>query len=168
MPTTQEQIFLDLVRENAARLGKICRAYTRDADEQEDLRQEMLLQLWRSLPSFAGGSSAGTWLYRVALNTALAFTRRRSARRETALDDTDVASDNPRADEQLESEQRAEGLHEAIDRLGPIDKMLVAMLLDDRSYRDMADVLGMSESNVGVKLHRIKKTLATWLAREMA
>ena len=70
------------------------------------------------------------------------------------------------ADEQLESAERTRNLYAAIGRLDAIDKMLVTMYLDDKSYHDMADVLGISENNVGVKLHRIKKTLAAWLTEE--
>jgi RNA polymerase sigma-70 factor (ECF subfamily) len=168
--SSQEQVFLTLVRDNDARLRRICRVYARDADEQQDLHQEILVQVWRSLPSFAGGSSAGTWLYRVALNTALAYARRssqRSARRETTLlDDYDAQSSDIPADEQLEHAERMRSVYDAVARLDPIDKMLVTMHLDDKSYHEMAEVLGISESNVGVKLHRIKKALAAWLAKE--
>lgn len=167
MPHDLEQTFLQLVRENDARLWKICRVYAHDADARKDLYQDMLVQLWRSLPSFAGESLPGTWLYRVALNTALAQTRRNAVRRETPLDGhEELAADTPRADERLESAQRLERLYAAIDRLSDIDKVLVTMYLDEKSYRDMADVLGISESNVGVKLHRIKKELAGRLAEE--
>lgn len=170
MPTDREQTFLNLVRANAVRVRRICRVYAHEADEREDLQQEIFLQLWRSLPSFAGASSPATWLYRVALNTALSFSRRRSRRRETPLDEETVdathIADSPESDAPLETAERQERLYAAIDRLGGVDKMLVTMYLDDRSYREMADVLGISESLVGVKLHRLKKTLASRLAEE--
>ena len=82
MPHDLEQTFLQLVRDNDARLWNICRVYAPDDDARKDLHQDMLVQLWRSLPSFAGQSMPGTWLYRVALNTALAQRRRTAARRE--------------------------------------------------------------------------------------
>jgi RNA polymerase sigma-70 factor (ECF subfamily) len=167
VPHDIEQAFLQLVRENDARLWRICRLYARDADAQEDLYQDMLVQLWRSLPSFAGESLPGTWLYRVALNTALSERRRTATRRETPLDmHAKLAADAPRADERMESEQRVERLYAAIGRLSDIDKMLVTLYLDEKNYREMADILGISESNVGVKLHRIKSELAGELAEE--
>lgn len=170
MPTHREQQFLELVRANEARLRRICRVYTRDPESCKDLQQEILLQLWRSLPSFAGASSADTWLYRVALNTALSYSRRRPDRRETPLEldttDAEQSGESPTTDELLENAEQRERLYAAIDRLGSVDKMLVTMYLDDRSYRDMAEVLGVTENLVGVKLHRIKKSLAAWLARE--
>lgn len=166
MATEVERAFLELVRENDTRLRRICRVYAHSPDARQDLYQEILLQLWRSLPSFVGASSAATWLYRVALNTALARTRRGPERREVPLDDVHSPTEEAlSADiaERLDAAERSEQLEAAIARLNPIDKMLVTLYLDDRTYHEMADVLGISESNVGVKLHRIRKLLATWL-----
>jgi RNA polymerase sigma-70 factor (ECF subfamily) len=170
LESDRERNFLKLVRANEARVHCICRVYARDADERDDLRQEILLQLWRSLPSFAGASAPATWLYRVALNTALTFSRRRSRRRETPLDEDTLnaarAADAPELPARLESAEQHEQLWAAVNRLGSVDKMLVTMYLDDRSYREMAEVLGVSENVVGVKLHRIRKALAAKLAQE--
>ena len=167
MTPADDQAFLRLVRDNDTRLRRICRVYSRDADGQKDLYQDMLVQIWRSLPSFGGGSSADTWLYRVALNTALAHVRRRHARRETPLIDADDhVDDTEGVDERFDARQRVEQLYAAIDRLSAADKMLTMMYLDEKSYREMADVLGISESNVGVRLHRIRKELAGWLSEE--
>jgi RNA polymerase sigma-70 factor (ECF subfamily) len=145
--------------------------YARDVEARKDLYQEIMFQLWRSLPSFAGASSIDTWVYRVALNTALTHARRRSAHVETPLEDehleaADLAASLDPADDTLDLGEQSERLYGAIDRLGDVDRMLVAMYLDDRSYREMAEVIGISESHVGVKLHRIKKSLARWLAEE--
>ena len=171
MPTNHEQNFLTLVHENDGRLRHICRVYARDVEARKDLYQEIMFQLWRSLPSFAGASSIDTWVYRVALNTALTHARRRPARTETSLEDDHVDAEDPAtspdaADETLDLGEQSERLYAAIDRLGDVDRMLVTMYLDDRSYREMAEVIGISESHVGVKLHRIKKSLARSLAEE--
>ena len=169
MPTKHEQKFLTLVRENDGRLRHICRVYGRDAEARKDLYQEIMFQLWRSLPSFAGASSIDTWVYRVALNTALTHARRRPVHPETSLDEdhieaADLAAESAAADDTLDLSEQSERLYAAIDRLGEVDRMLVTMYLDDRSYREMAEVIGISESHVGVKLHRIKKSLARSLA----
>lgn len=165
---TDDQAFIRLVRENDMRLRRIARAYTRDVDTQKDLYQDMLVQLWRSFPSFAGDSSAGTWLYRVALNTALAHVRRHNTRHETPLDEAyDRADETSPVDERFDDRQRIERLYAAIDRLSAPDKMLTMMYLDEKSYREMADVLGITESNVGVRLHRIRKELAAWMSEEL-
>jgi len=144
--------------------------YARDVEAGKDLYQEIMFQLWRSLPSFAGASSIDTWVYRVALNTALTHVRRRSVHVETPLDEDHVEAadlvslDAP--DDTPDLGEQSDRLYAAIDRLGDVDRMLVTMYLDDRSYREMAEVIGISESHVGVKLHRIRKALARSLAEE--
>ena len=171
VPDTREVQFLTLVRDNEARLRRICRVYERDLDARKDLYQEIMFQLWRSWGSFTGASSIDTWVYRVALNTALTHVRRRSSRVETTLDEEHLESEalasplgNP--EDLLDLDEQSERLHAAIERLDGIDRMLVTMHLDGRSYREMADVIGITESHVGVKLHRIRKTLTRWLAKE--
>jgi RNA polymerase sigma-70 factor (ECF subfamily) len=170
VPTKHEHEFLALVRANEGRLRHICRVYARDVEGRKDLYQEIMFQLWRSLPSFAGASTIDTWVYRVALNTALTHARRRPDHVETPLDDDSEAGlstpSSEAADDVPDMREQSERLYAAVDRLNAVDRMLVTMYLDDRSYREMADVIGISESNVGVKLHRIKKVLARSLAEE--
>lgn len=172
MPDSRERQFLSLVHANDERLRRICRVYERDLDARQDLYQEIMFQLWRSLPSFTGASAVDTWMYRVALNTALAHVRRQSSRRETMLPaiehlESDTVASSLSADEgALELDEHSERLHAAIQRLDGIDRMLVTMQLDGRSYREIAEVIGITESNVGVKLHRIRKALARALAKE--
>jgi RNA polymerase sigma-70 factor (ECF subfamily) len=165
-----DEAFLKLVRENEARLRKICRVYATDADAEKDLYQDILVQLWRALPSFEGSSQPGTWLYRVALNTALAQKRQRTARESATLDESNPVWRNPipAPDESLEAKQRLARLYAAIARLDDVDKAVVMMYLDEKSHREIAEVLGITESYVGVKLHRIKKSMAAWLAEEAA
>ena len=165
-----DETFLKLVRENEARLRKICRVYATDADAEKDLYQDILVQLWRALPSFEGSSTPGTWLYRVALNTALGQKRQRAARERATLDAGDPVWRNriPAPDESLESKQRLERLYSAIARLNDVDKAVVMMYLDEKSHREIAEVLGITESYVGVKLHRIRKEMAAWLAEDAA
>ncbi len=165
-----EDLFLKLLRDNDARLRKICRVYAADAEGEKDLYQDILVQLWRALPSFDGSSQPGTWLYRVALNTALNQKRQRKARERATLDESDPIWQNriPTPEQSLESSQRLRRLYAAIARLDDVDKALVMMYLDEKSYREMAEVLGISESNVGVKLHRIRKEMAVWLSEDAA
>jgi RNA polymerase sigma-70 factor (ECF subfamily) len=168
---TRETQFLTVVRENEARLRRISRVYERDLDARKDLYQEIMFQLWRSLPSFIGGSSIETWVYRVALNTALAHARRRSSRSETTLEEEHLESETlalplGSSEDVIELDEQSERLHAAIERLDGIDRMLVTMQLDGRSYREMAEVIGITESHVGVKLHRIRKALARSLTEE--
>lgn len=161
----RERLFVTMIREYEARLRRICRTYAADEDGRNDLYQDILVQLWRALPSYAGDASAGTWLYRVALNTALDAVRRRTVRRQA--EPREVAAltgdDVPSPDEHIERDEGIERLYAAIDRLDEIDRALILLHLDERSYREIGEILGMSESNVGVRLHRAKKKLADWL-----
>jgi len=163
----REDDFVQLVRANEARLRSICRVYADDPEAERDLYQDILVALWRSFDTFDGrdDASPSTWLYRVALNTALSHERKQDVRAEATLDpDAPVWTDGvPPPNAQVERQDALDRLYAAIDRLDDIDKALVMMYLDDTPYAEMSDVLGISETYVGVKLHRIKKQLATWL-----
>lgn len=162
----KEADFLKLVRANEVRIRKICRVYADGPEARRDLYQDILVELWRSLRSFNGDSKQSTWLYRVALNTALNHARSRDIRSHRSVD-TDAStweSNQLYPDTQLEKKDRLDALYQAIDRLDPIDKALVTLYLEEVSYAEMARVLGITENHVGVKLHRVKKKLASQLA----
>ena len=157
-----EERFLDLLERNRARISRLCGAFSRNQPELEDLRSEVALQLWRSLPSFDGRSREDTWLYRVTLNCALLHSRRRG-RHPVAVPITEIAE--PRAlgelpDAELERHEASRRLREAVHRLAPADRGLLTLHLEQLPYREIAQVLGISENLVGVKLHRIRKRLA--------
>lgn len=164
----REARFRELVRENRARLRRIARAYAADRHDAEDLHQEILLEAWRSLDSYEGEARPGTWLYRVALNTALDHDRKLTARREARADEEDLprGSDFPRPDEWDDRRRRVERLYDAVDRLDEADRGLVVMYLDGCSYREMSAVMGITENYVGVKLHRLKEQLADMLTED--
>lgn len=136
---------------------KVVRAYAFTPHDRDDLFQEILTQVWNSIPQFRGGSAVTTWLYRVALNTALAWLRkeRRNRGRTQALDGSELVLATPaRA-----LNPRLDWLYEKIAQLDPIDRSLTLLMLDGFSYREMAETLGITESNVGVKINRIKAHL---------
>jgi RNA polymerase sigma-70 factor, ECF subfamily len=158
----RETLFRAWIEEHQAILTKVARIYAATREDQDDLVQEMLLQLWRSIPSFRGGAKPSTWIYRVALNAAFAWTRTETRRRRKSrpLAEAERVPDRA-ADPSSAEDNRAavERLYTAIRRLPPVDSSLVLLYLDGLGYREMSEVLGISESNVGVKLHRIKKQL---------
>lgn len=142
---------------------KVARAYTRTAEDCQDLAQEILLQAWLSLPKFAERASPATWFYRVALNTALSWNRderRRQSRQVPLLEFEDVCSQAPDSADALAHRELVEKLYAAIHQLPKPEVALVLLYLDGLSYRHMAEVLGITESNVGVKLNRAKKSLS--------
>jgi RNA polymerase sigma-70 factor, ECF subfamily len=156
--------FLALVNENRPRILKICRVYAWNREDQDDLYQEILVQIWRSLPSLKEAVHADTWLYRVALNTAITFLRKRAARGAAFTHSFDHEQIRRVADEQQgarpEDSAQLAAMYEAIAKLDEVEKALITLFLEDLSYEQMADVLGVSASHVGVMLHRAKKKLA--------
>ncbi|MCI4667579.1 MAG: RNA polymerase sigma factor [Bacteroidia bacterium] len=153
-----ENEFLRLVNEHLGIIHKVCRMYQKGTDEQEDLFQEILLQLWRSFPSFKSESKFSTWMYRIALNTAITGIRkdRRNPEISQLTKDTDFAvSEN----HDLEKIERKELLMTAIESLSKVEKALVVLYMEGYSYEEMAELVGISLSNTGVKINRIKKKL---------
>ncbi len=149
--------FDELLERNRGRFAAIARAYTdRDAD---DLLQEMLLQIWRSLSSFLGQSNLDTWCYRVALNTAMTWRRTQSRRKaRIPADTTDVGQIPAVAD----GRDCIRLLEQFLKTLSKSDRAIVLLYLDDLSGSAMAEVLGVSEGAVRVRIHRIKQKLAQW------
>jgi RNA polymerase sigma-70 factor (ECF subfamily) len=159
----QKSLFLTWLGEHGASVVKVARAYTLTSDECQDLAQEILLQAWRSLPKFERKASPATWFYRVALHTAMNWHRKdkpRRSRQQPLLEVQSVAIAGRDSAEQAQHRETVEQLYNAIHQLPKTDAALVLLYLDELSYREMADVLGISENNVGVKLTRAKKVLS--------
>jgi RNA polymerase sigma factor (sigma-70 family) len=154
--STAQAPFLDLLNAHQGVIHRICRAYATDRTERQDLFQEIVCQLWRSYPQFRRESSPVTWLYQVTLNTALTMVRRRARRpRLVPLDSApEPASPQASADG---SDWAA--LQRVIGQLGSVDRALVMCYLDDLSYARIAEIIGISESNVGARLTRIRARL---------
>lgn len=165
----QKALFMAWLEEHGASVMKVARAYTLTREECQDLAQEILLQAWGSLPRFEGRSSAATWFYRVALQTAMNWHRKdkpRRTRQQPLLDVQFISTHDTNTAEQAQQRETVERLYDAIQRLPKSDAALVLLYLDELSYREMADVLGISESNVGVKLNRAKKALRALMKGE--
>ena len=151
------------LNEHSSSVMKVARAYTLTNDDCQDLAQEILLQAWRSLPRFKGNATPATWFYRVALYTAMNWHRKDQPRRTKQQPLLEVQTVDRNGSDSLEQAQHrdtVEQLYKAIHQLPKADAALVLLYLDEFSYREMAEVLGISESNVGVKLNRAKKALS--------
>jgi RNA polymerase sigma-70 factor (ECF subfamily) len=155
--TRQRQIFDEWLSQHKGILFKITRAYAFTLQDQDDLFQEISLQLWQSIPTFRGESKPSTWIYRVALYSASVWVRKEKRRPPTAPfadhEQTLSAKAQPR-------DERLNWLYEQIARLEPIDRSICLLMLEGFSYKEMAAIVGISESYVGVKIHRIKETLS--------
>lgn len=153
-----EKDFLKDISDHQGIILKVCRMYCSDVEESEDLFQEILLQLWRSYPKFKGESKISTWIYRVGLNTAITRLRKNNRKintREIIDADFNLPSiGNERVDIEL-----GRDLQMAIDALNKFDKAIMLLYLDEKSYQEMAEIMGISETNIGVKINRIKKKL---------
>ncbi len=157
-------IFMKWLEEHSSSVIKVARAYTLTSDECQDLAQEILLQAWKSMPRFEAKASPATWFYRVALHTAMNWQRNdrpRRRRQQPFVEFHDLVTALPESAEQLRQRELVEQLYEAIHQLPKTDSALVLLYLDELSYREIAEVLGISESHVGVKLNRAKKALST-------
>ena len=160
----QKSVFDSWLRMYRGVLFKVVRAYAFTRHDQEDLFQEIATQMWISVPGFEGNSAPSTWIYRVALNTAISWSRKELRRPEKTypLDGVETAFELRNS----EVDPRLEWLYEQIARLSEIDRSLAVLLLDGFSYKEIAAIVGLTESNVGVKINRIKSALAGKHAEE--
>jgi RNA polymerase sigma-70 factor (ECF subfamily) len=157
-PGDIDQEFLAVVNRYQPLVHRVCRMYADTPEDRKDLFQETLFQLWRSYPSFQGRSHVATWVYRVALNTAITAVRKKGRAPEHVPLDEGASHENISTDASAR-DSRADLVYRAIGTLSPVERALVMLYLEDLSYREMADILGLSESNVGVKLNRIRSKL---------
>lgn len=150
--------FHDIITQHKGIFLKIARTYCRNIEDKQDLVQEMMIQVWRGLPRYDSHYPVSTWLYRVALNVAISFYRKQRRRLPMAgpvLDETLVLADeNPSP--QMEQVQL---LEQFIASLNDLDKALILLYLDDKSYAEIAQIMGISVSNVGTKLGRVREKL---------
>lgn len=154
--------FEQQLREYQPLLRRVCRLYCQDADDRQDLFQEIVLQLWRAWPRYVPRPDVklSTWLYRIALNVAISNLRQRT-RRPARVGLEDEAARHlaqPTEASAYEPEELA-ALYAAIDKLSEVDKAFVLLYLEDRPYDEMADILGITQNNVRVKMHRVQERL---------
>lgn len=150
----KEQQFSQLVKENRSMIYAVCYMFSNDAGEVADLFQEVLVKLWKGFESFHGKSDIKTWIYRVTLNTCITIDRKKRSRKRTMLS-MDVDYFNSR--EQSTAQVRM--LHERIARLQPLDRAIILLWLEQISYDEIGEIVGISAKNVSVRLARIRVQL---------
>ncbi len=156
----QQQFFQDIIEQHKGILFKVARAYCQNEEDRQDLIQEMMIQIWQSVHKYNDQFKISTWLYRISFNVAISFYRKNTTRanRYTILKEqmTDIPTE-----EKAETEQQQNLLEQFISELKEIDKALIILFLEDKSHTEIAEILGMSVSNVGTKIGRIKDKLKT-------
>ena len=155
----QQQIFETWINQYKGLLFKVVRTYAFTSNDREDLFQEIAIQVWHSIRTFKADAAVTTWLYRVALNTSFKWARkelRHQRGAETLENVQHILQEN-----KIQVDERLAWLYKEISRLDEIDRSIALLLLEGFSYKEMAAITGITESNIGVKINRIKKHLIT-------
>lgn len=148
-------VFQDLLNNNNNIINKICRAYTDSSEDFNDYKQECIVQLWKSFDSFRGASKISTWVYRVCLNVCLSQLRIKKRRVHTVSNTSiDFKDDYNQAEE-----ENLQLIYRAIRQLKESDRAIILLYLEDKSYKEMAEILGITVTNVGAKVNRVKGQL---------
>lgn len=155
----RDGIFGEWLAGHKAILFKVVHAYAFEHADREDLFQEIVIQVWRSVDAFRGDSSVPTWMYRVALNTAIAWTRK-EGRHQRGKQPFEVVEGLLTTASSNGPDPRVEWLYRQIAQLRDVDRSVALLLLDGFSYKEIAAIVGLTETNVGVKINRIKAALA--------
>lgn len=159
MATDQiQKQFLELIQDNAGLIHKVCRLYCHSTEDRQDLFQEILAQLWKAYSQFRNESKVSTWMYRIALNTAISGFRKQQ-RRIITVGELPAESADLQEHGILEQKERLAVLQQAVTGLSDIEKAIVMLYLEERSYQEMEEVLGIGQSSLRVKMNRIKEKL---------
>ena len=150
----KEKDFSRIIREQKSTVYTVCYMFSKDKEEVDDLFQEVLVRLWQGYDSFQGKSDLRTWIYRVSLNTCISIDRKKKRRKtQPLLEGVDLFDKNDADNRQKDL------LHERIGKLQAFDRAIVLLWLEDMSYEEIAQIVGISVKNVSVKLYRIKEQL---------
>ncbi|MEO8253683.1 MAG: sigma-70 family RNA polymerase sigma factor [Flavobacterium sp.] len=150
-----ETAFLKIVEDNQGIIYKVCKMYRDAKEDQEDLFQEIVLQLWKSFPKFRKESKVSSWMYRIALNTAIAIYRKN----KIELEFTEGIPKDYQSNYTETSSENEERMFEAIRTLNNAERAIIALYLEDYQYSEIAEITGITENYVGVKISRIKEKL---------
>ncbi len=158
--------FKQIIQENNERIERICRYYSNSPQDQEDLHQEILMQIWNSLDNFRGDAQISTWIYKVAVNVSLTFRKNSYKALNLYVDSNTQNLDNLIAFEDIDNqifEKRFNILKKEINQLSVVEKALISLVLEGLSIKEIAEVIGITEANTKVKIHRIKRDLSNRL-----
>ncbi len=160
-----EREFLQTIKKNQGIIHKVCNIYCDDQEDRNDLFQEIVTQLWKSFPSFREESKFSTWMYRVALNTAITTfkkTKRRPDQNRLTNENFQLKDENY----DTETEEEIKNLHRAVAQLTGVEKSIVLLFLENKKYEEIAEITGITQNYVRVKMNRIKKKLKKFMETE--
>lgn len=166
-----ENTFLSALEEHQYKLLRLCSVYAKDEDDTKDLFQEVLVNIWKSMPTFKGDSNIGTWMYRITLNVCLRLRTKeigkqkkimRMDNRSINIYKTEVVEDG-----QIEKQKQLVQLRKCIKQLNEADKAVISLYLEELPYKEISQVTGLTENNIAVKIKRIKKKLLNCLSQTL-
>ena len=159
-----EKQFIEIINQNQGIVHKVCAMYVDTEEDRQDLFQEILIQLWKSFPRFRGDSKISTWMYRVALNTAISYFRKQSRKpQRTSLENTFFQIADEEYD--FEYEEKVKILKSAINQLTKVEKAIMMLYLEEKDYSEIAETVGITQNYVRVKMNRIKNKLKKILTK---
>jgi len=164
-PSVLTNSFIEKISENQGILHKVCNIYCNNSEDKKDMMQEITLQLWKSYPGFQGKSKFSTWMYRIAINTAISNIRKSKQNPlMEALFESQI--EIPEKVDLAEMDDDVNNLYKAIAKLKEVDRAIIMLYLEEKSYKEIAEIIGITEKNVSVKLVRLKKKLEQILTYE--
>jgi len=162
----KEQAFIKILEENQQRIQKICGMYTTTSEDCKDLVQEVILNIWKAYPSFEGKSAINTWIYRITLNVCLK--KRFYRKKEQTTISLEALKFEPKVPINTSNDERFIALKTCISQLDFSDRAIIILFLEDMAYKEIAEIIGISENYVAVKIKRIKAKLATCLKTKLS
>jgi RNA polymerase sigma factor (sigma-70 family) len=158
-PISNKADFLQLIEQNKGIIYKVARSYGKNEEDREDLFQEIIIQLWRSFERYDDQYKLSTWMYRIALNVAISFYRKERRRIASESPLTESMTDIAGEESNSELESNINLLQQFINELNELEKALMILYLESKSYKEIAEILGISETNVATKISRVKNQL---------
>ena len=157
---SEKEQFIGILKDHKRLLYKVIYSYCRDSDDRKDLEQEIIIQLWKSLKNYNQEFKLSTWIYKIALNVAISYYRRDAKRKETNEPYNEnifqIAEEEDCAEESI---NKSELLYKFINELDELNRAIIILYLDDKSYKEISEIIGLTETNVGTKINRIKRKL---------
>ena len=164
MKSEKQKELLHQLSENQGIIHKICRIYTDNIHDHEDLFQEIVIQTWKSYSNYRGDAKFSTWIYKIGLNTALAIFKKKNHKKEELhenLTHFKIYDDNSHE----EKDAQIQAMYDAIHLLSDVEKALIMMFLEDKPYKEISEILGITEGNARVKMNRAKEKLRTLIKK---